>query len=81
MAYFLDPTLAQLVRNEQKGSSRPSTTTARSASSGGGSTGGGGRRNRYAAPCVKCGKRVTAGEGSLDKLGSDWVTAHLPSCP
>lgn len=81
MAYFLDPTLAQLVRDEQKGRSHPrAASTARSASPVGGSTGGG-RRNKFAAPCIKCGRRVPAGEGSLDKVNGAWVTAHLPSCP
>lgn len=77
MAYFLDPTLAQMVRDEQKGSRGPSTTSRPSST---GSTGGG-RQNRYAAPCINCGKKVPAGKGSLDKLNGAWVTAHLPSCP
>jgi len=40
------------------------------------------RTNRYAGACEKCGKRVQANAGSLDKINGRWVTAHLDGeCP
>jgi hypothetical protein len=76
MAYFLDATLAQQVRDEQKGFS-PSSSRPRA----GGANTGGGRKNRYAAPCIKCGRRVPAGEGSLENSNGTWITSHLDRCP
>lgn len=77
MAYFLNATLAQMVRDEQKGSPSPSSSRPRS----GGAGSKGGRRNKFAAPCIKCGRRVPAGEGSLENSNGTWITSHLDQCP
>lgn len=79
MAYFLDATLAQQVRDEQKGS--PSASTSSRPRAGGGAAAGGGMRNRYAAPCIQCGKKVPAGKGSLANSNGTWITTHLDQCP
>lgn len=77
MAYFLNATLAQMVRDEQKGSQSRSSSSRPQTKAGG----TGGSRNRYAAPCIKCGRRVPAGEGSLEKNNGTWITSHLGGCP
>lgn len=39
------------------------------------------RRNRYAAPCRRCGQSVPAEGGSLLRDGSTWVVEHIDECP
>jgi hypothetical protein len=79
MAYFLDPALAQMVRDEQKGRSGFNT-----GSSFGKATtapkGGGGRTNNYPADCSRCGVKVPKGSGSLENKNGAWVTTHLERC-
>lgn len=40
------------------------------------------RRNRYRAPCIRCGEVVEEGEGGLefDQANDRWVVEHNPSC-
>jgi len=76
MAYFLDPDLAKLVRDEQASSSGPSgkgSVATRKTTS----TPQRIRTNKFAASCSKCGERVPAGQGSLEMKNGAWVTTHL----
>lgn len=80
MAYFLDADLAKMVKDEQGGSSRR-TFAPRTTTTGPSAATGGGRTNKYPAPCLKCGRKVPAGQGSLEKANGAWVTTHVGGCP